>query len=87
MKYRMQWLLLALVVTTAVGVEYMAHQSRAMFGDLQALLREEEELKADWGRLHLEMSTWGAHARIEKLARDRLVMDVPGMENIEVVSQ
>lgn len=87
MKYRMQWLLLALVVATAVGVEYMAHQSRAMFGDLQALLREEEELKADWGRLHLEMSTWGAHARIEKLARDRLVMDVPGMENIEVVSQ
>lgn len=87
MTYRVQWLLLILVVISAVGVEYMAHQSRSHFGDLQRLLREEEDLRADWGRLHLEMSTWGAHARIEKLARDRLVMDVPGMDNIEVISQ
>lgn len=87
MKNRVQWLLLVLVVMSAVGVEYMAHQSRTMFGDLQRLMREEEELRADWGRLHLEMSTWGAHARIEKLARERLVMDVPGMDNIEVISQ
>ncbi len=35
------------------------------------------ELEVEWGQLQLEQSTWAAHARIEKIARERLGMKVP----------
>lgn len=87
MKYRVQWALLCLVLMSAIGVEFMAHQSRQLFSELQRMVRHEENLRADWGRLLLEMSTWGAHSRIEKMAREKLAMEVPGINDIEVINQ
>jgi len=86
-KYRVQWILLALVLGSSIGVEYMAHQTRQLFSELQRMIRHEENLRADWGRLLLEMSTWGAHARVEKLAREKLDMEVPKLDDIEVIKQ
>jgi cell division protein FtsL len=85
--YRVQWALLVLVLMSAIGVEYMAHQSRQLFSELQRMVRHEENLRADWGRLLLEMSTWGAHSRVEKIAREKLAMEVPGIKDIEVIQQ
>ncbi len=87
MKYRAEWILLVLVLGTAVGVEYMTHQTRQLFSELQRMVRHEEILRADWGRLLLEMSTWGAHARVEKMAREKMGMDVPKLDDIEVIKQ
>lgn len=66
--------LLAAMLSTAVGVVFSTHQSRKLFVDLQALKTEQDELDMEWGRLQLEQSTLGAHGRIEKLARERLQM-------------
>ena len=47
-----------------------------------AVLEEREQqrsqqLEVEWGQLQLEQSTWAAHARIEKLAREKLAMRPP----------
>ena len=34
-------------------------------------------LDVEWGQLQLEQSTWAAHARIEKIAKERLQMKAP----------
>jgi len=31
----------------------------------------------EWGQLQLEQSTWAAHGRVEKLARERLGLSAP----------
>jgi cell division protein FtsL len=35
------------------------------------------ELDVEWGQLQLEQSTWAGHARIERIARDKLGMRPP----------
>jgi cell division protein FtsL len=67
-------ILLAAVLSTAVGVVFSTHQGRTLFVELQGLKAGQDELDMEWGRLQLEQSTLGAHGRIEKLARERLQM-------------
>lgn len=69
--------LLAAVLSTAVGVVFSTHQGRKLFVQLQALKAEQDELDMEWGRLQLEQSTLGSHGRIETLARERLQMRRP----------
>ena len=35
------------------------------------------DLEVEWGQLQLEQSTWAAHARVEKIAREKLGMKAP----------
>lgn len=79
--------LLAAVLSSAVAVVFSTHQSRKHFTELQTLKTEEEDLNIEWGRLQLELSTLGAHGRIEKLARERLQMRFPVPGSIVVVQQ
>jgi len=69
--------LLAAVLSTAVGVVFSTHQGRKLFVQLQTLKAEQDELDMEWGRLQLEQSTLGSHGRIETLARERLQMRHP----------
>lgn len=78
-------LLLVLVIGSALGVIYAKHQSRLLFGDLQVLQAERDQLNIEWGRLQLEQSAWATHSRIEKLARERLDMIVPNPETVVIV--
>jgi cell division protein FtsL len=42
--------------------------------------REQERMRSlevEWGQLQLEQSTWATHARVEKVARERLHMKPP----------
>ncbi|MCB1938494.1 MAG: cell division protein FtsL, partial [Rhodocyclaceae bacterium] len=48
----------------------------------QARMRQ---LEVEWGQLQLEQSTWAAHVRIEKIARQRLRMQPPTFEQILVI--
>lgn len=64
-------------LASAVGCIYSKHQSRALFTELQALTQERDRLKVEWGRLQIEQSTWSTHARVERLARERMRMRTP----------
>ena len=70
-------MLVLAVVLSALGVVYAKHQSRKLFIALQSLEAARDEMNIEWGQLQLEQSTWAAHARIEKLAREKLAMRPP----------
>ena len=78
-------LLLAGVIASGVGVVYARHQSRALFVQLQTLLKERDALNIEWGQLQLEQSTLATHGRIERLASERLDMQVPAHDEIILV--
>ncbi len=77
--------LLAAVLSTAVGVVFSTHQSRKLFVELQSLRAERDELNIEWGRLQIEQSTLGTHGRIEKLAREQLQMRLPAPGSAVIV--
>lgn len=77
--------LLAAVLSTAVGVVFSTHQARKSFVELQTLREERDELNIEWGRLQIEQSTLGAHGRIEKLAREQLQMRLPAPGSAVIV--
>lgn len=74
---RLNLILAALIVASALGVVAAQHKSRKLVTEIE---REQERMRAlevEFGQLQLEQSTWAAHARIEKIARERLAMRAP----------
>lgn len=73
------------VIASAVAVVQVtqAHRERVMA--LETLERQRVELEADYGRLQLEEGALAAHARVERIARERLGMIRPDGDNVEVV--
>lgn len=76
------FVLLALVLGSAVGVVYAKHKARVLFAETQRLEQEVDALQTEWGLLHLEQNTWGEHSRIERIARNRLGMKLPDRKSI-----
>ncbi len=71
---RFNLFLLIAVVACALGV--VASQQRAR--EIYQLINEEENnirrLNIEYGQLQIEHSTWSNPSRIEKIARERLLM-------------
>jgi cell division protein FtsL len=79
--------LLLLVVVSALGVIYSTHVSRQQFSELQQMVWEENELNVEWGQLLLEESAQSSHNRVERLARTKLKMSMPELDNAVIVVQ
>ncbi len=69
-------------VFTGVGIVYSKHSMRKAFVELQNLQNKFDELQIEWGRLQLEQSAWATHGRVEKLAREKLKMDLVHKERL-----
>ncbi len=69
-------------VATGVGVVYSKHSMRKSFIELQSMQYNFDELQIEWGRLQLEQSTWATHWRVEKIAREKLNMDLIHKERL-----
>ncbi|NMG33421.1 cell division protein FtsL [Azoarcus sp. TTM-91] len=82
---RFDALLVALVVASALGVVAAQHQARKLFTELERQQARSHGLEVEWGQLQLEQSTWAAHARVEKLAREKLGMRPPVSAQVIVV--
>lgn len=78
-------LLMSLVLASALAVTTSAHLTRVQYARFQQLELEQDQLQTIWGRLLLEESTWSAPSRIERLARERLEMQVPDINDVEVI--
>lgn len=70
-------LLIIAVMMSAIGLVYSKHLSRKLFVELQHLKQQVTDLDTEWGRLQLEQSAWTDHGRIERIARERLLMRHP----------
>ena len=82
---RVDVILVTLALLSALGVVAAQHQSRKLHTALERETSHMQQLEVEWGQLQLEQSTWAAHVRIEKIARQRLHMGAPGIEQILVI--
>ncbi|BAL26017.1 cell division protein FtsL [Azoarcus sp. KH32C] len=74
---RVDAFLVAIAVASALGVVGSQHQARKLYTELEREQTRMHGLEVEWDQLQLEQSTWAAHARVEKIARERLGMRVP----------
>ncbi len=82
---RLNLLLLALVIASALGTVSAQHQSRRLFAELEREQAAQRRLEIEFGKLQLEQSTWAMHARIEKVALAQLRMQTPPPSKVQVV--
>ena len=82
---RINLILLLVLTACALGLVTSQHQARKLFAELEREQERAKQLDVEWGQLQLEQSTWAMHARVEKIARERLRMSVPDAKRTQVV--
>jgi len=82
---RINLILLLLLTACALGLVTSQHKARKLFSELEREQERAKQLDVEWGQLQLEQSTWAMHARVEKIARERLRMNVPDARRTQVV--
>lgn len=82
---RLNLLLLAILVLCALSLVTSRHQARQRFVELEREQARAHAFDIEFGQLQLEQSTWGMPARIEKIAREQLRLQMPGSGRVEVV--
>jgi cell division protein FtsL len=89
MMMQARWLLLGvlmvLVLGSGVAVVYIKYENRKLFMELQTFYKARDQLDDEWGRLLLEQSTLARQGRVERLARERLEMVIPGSTEVVIV--
>ena len=82
---RVNLLLLAVLVGCAVSLVASRHQARKLFVELEREQSRSRAWEVEYGQLQLEQSTWAMPARVEKIAREQLKMQIPGAGRVEMV--
>jgi cell division protein FtsL len=82
---RLNLVLLAVLVVCALSLVTSRHQARKVFVDLERGEAMTRSYEIEYGQLQLEQSTWAMPARVEKIARVLLRMQVPGSARVEIV--
>ena len=77
--------MLLLVVLSGFSVSYISYENRRLHAGIQQELENRNSAQVEWGKLLLEHSTLTTPAYIEKLAREKLGMEVPTTDRIEMV--
>jgi cell division protein FtsL len=83
---KLNLLLLAVLVACALGLVTSQHRARKLFSDLEREQARARDLDVDYGRLQLEASTWGLHARVEKIAAGQLGLRAPDPRRVRIVN-
>ena len=83
---RANLLLLAILVGCALSLVASRHQARKLFVELEREQSRARAYEIEYGQLQLEQSTWSMPARVEKIAREQLHMQVPGPGRVEIVA-
>ena len=77
------FLLLTLVLGSALTVVYVKHQSRVLFAELREIQKKQDSQVIEWGRLQLQNTTLATHSNVESRARKDLKMRLP--EEVQLV--
>ena len=78
-------LLLAALVACALSLVTSRHEARQLFVELEHEQAATRGYEVEYGQLQLEQSTWAMPARIEKIAREQLRMQLPPPSRIRVL--
>lgn len=82
---RLNLILLVLLTACALGLVTSQDKTRKLFAELEREQEQAKQLDVEWGQLQLEQSTWAMHARVEKIARERLHMSLPDAKRTQMV--
>jgi cell division protein FtsL len=82
---RLNLALLAVLVVCALSLVTSRHDARRLFVELEREQARARQLETEYGQLQLEQSTWGMPARVEKIARENLRMQLPAAARVEIV--
>jgi cell division protein FtsL len=80
-----QGMLLVVVVLCALSVVTSQHQARKLFIELQKEKEQAQQMEVEWGQLQLEQSTWAAPGRVEKIAVQKLQMQIPKNGQVQLI--
>ncbi len=84
---RVNLLLLAMLVVCALSLVTSRHQARKLFVDLEREQGRSRAYEVEYGQLQIEQSTWAMPARIEKIGREQLHMQLPPTGRVEVLER
>jgi len=89
MSGRVLFIMILLIVTffSAISVVYIKHYNRKLFVELQQLEKHRDDMEVEWGKLQLEQNTWATHARIERVAKQKLQMITPDTSDVIYIRQ
>lgn len=82
---RLNLILLAVLIASAVGIVTAQNQARRLFVELQQIEADARKMDIEFGQLQLEQSTWAMHSRVEKIALERLHLRLPTPERTQLV--
>jgi cell division protein FtsL len=82
---KLNLVLLTMLTLCALGLVTSQHQARKLFMALEREQARANQLDVEFGQLQLEASTWAVHARVERLARERLRMRTPDAKRIQIL--
>ena len=82
---RLNFILVLIALACALSAVSANHRARKLVTELEATQKRMRDLDVEWGQLQLEQSTWAAHVRIEKAAREKLGMKPPAPGQIIAV--
>jgi cell division protein FtsL len=83
---KLNLLLLLVLVVCALGLVTSQHKARKLFSEMERAEARARELDVEYGKLQLEASTWGLHARVERVATGTLGMRAPDARRVRVVN-
>ena len=89
MNGKVLFVMILLIVTfvSAISVVYVKHYNRKLFVELQQMEKQRDDMEIEWGKLQLEQNTWATHARIERIAKEKLQMITPDTSDVIYIRQ
>ena len=78
-------LLFIAVIFSAISTVYSVHLTRKYVSELSELNRRADELQIEWERLLLEKNMLSGYSRIESIAIQKIGMQAPEKNQIEVM--
>ncbi|MDR2625048.1 MAG: cell division protein FtsL [Zoogloeaceae bacterium] len=63
------FVLLLLILASALGTVTAQNKARKLYQALEAEQERARQLEMEYSQLQLELATWASHARIEQIAR------------------
>ena len=83
---RLNLILFAVLIISALSLVTSQHKSRKLYFELQQQQEAAKFFETEWTQLQLEQSTWAMHSRLEQVATDLLHMHVPDTKHIQIVA-
>jgi cell division protein FtsL len=82
---RVNLLLLCVLVACALSLVTSRHEARRLYVELERERSQARQFDVEFGQLSLEQSTWAMPARVEKIARESLHMQLPMPSRVQVI--